>query len=59
MSYEWPQEPGPLFAERFQQMLTQGIPEADAQSSALRDNGHVARRARRLGARVVTARGAI
>jgi esterase FrsA len=32
MSYEWPQEPEPLFAERFQQMLTQGIPEADAQA---------------------------
>ena len=32
MAYEWPQEPGPLFAERFQQMLTQGIPETDAQA---------------------------
>src|ERR1700734_1355285 len=32
MSYEWPQEPEPLFAERFSQMLTQGIPEADAQA---------------------------
>src|ERR1700677_4316017 len=32
MSYEWPQEPEPLFAERFQQMLTQGIPEADARA---------------------------
>jgi esterase FrsA len=32
MSYEWSQEPEPLFAERFQQMLTQGIPEADAQT---------------------------
>lgn len=32
MPYQWPQEPGPLFAERFQQMLTQGIPQADAQA---------------------------
>jgi esterase FrsA len=30
MSYEWPLEPETLFKERFSQMLTQGIPEADA-----------------------------
>jgi esterase FrsA len=32
MSYEWPIAPGTLFEERFQQMLAQGIPEADARA---------------------------
>jgi esterase FrsA len=32
MSYEWPQATEPLFAERFSQMVTQGIPEVDAQA---------------------------